>query len=104
MFLPGALQGVEASFLADEIVRKLRTAVYRVVWSSRQPLDSAGAVLCLLDGPTGCDPAYCVWFGSGFGCFMGIWPVGLRKFLWVYQLIGSAAEGCPGHGQCAFAC
>ena len=63
VFLPGASHGVEASFLADASVRKLRTAVCRVVQSSRQPLASAGAVLSLLDGPTGCDPAFCiVWF------------------------------------------
>ena len=34
MFIPGALHGIEASFLADASVRKLRTAVCRVVWSS----------------------------------------------------------------------
>ena len=34
-----------------------------MVWSRRQPLASVGAVLSLLDGPTGCDPAFCiVWF------------------------------------------
>ena len=63
MFIPGALHGVEACFLADASVRKPRTAVCRVVWSSRQPLASACAVLSLLDGPTGCDPAFrIVWF------------------------------------------
>ena len=50
LFIPGALHGVEASFLADTSARKLRTAVRRVVWSSRQPLTSAGAALSLLDG------------------------------------------------------
>ena len=38
--------------------RKLRSAVRRVVWSRRQPLASVGAVLGLLDWPTGCDPAF----------------------------------------------
>ena len=57
-FVLGALHGVEASFLADASVRKLRTAVCRVVGSCRQPLATAGAVLSLLDGPTGCDPAF----------------------------------------------
>ena len=37
--------------------------ILRVVWSRRQPLASVGAVLSLLDGPSGCDPAFCVvWF------------------------------------------
>ena len=63
VFTPGALHGVEASFLADASLGKLRTAVCRVLWSCRQPLASAGAVLSLLVGPTGCDPAFCiVWF------------------------------------------
>ena len=63
MFIPGALHGIEASFLADTGLRKMRTAVFKVVWSRSQPLANIGAVLRLQDGPQGCDPAYCVvWF------------------------------------------
>ena len=63
MFIPGALHGIEASFLADTSLRKLRTAFVRVAWSRRQSFASIGAVLNLLDGPSGCDPAFCVvWF------------------------------------------
>ena len=63
MYLPAALHGIETSLLASESLRKLRSAVRRVVWSRRQPFASVGAVLSLLDGPTGCDPAFCVvWF------------------------------------------
>ena len=51
MFLPGALHGTEASFLADAGLCKLRAAIVRVAWSRRQPLANPGAVLCLLDGP-----------------------------------------------------
>ena len=58
MFLPGALRGIEASFLAEVGLRKLRAAVVRVVWSRRQSLANPGAVLSLLDGPTRCDPAF----------------------------------------------
>ena len=54
MYLPAALHGIEASFLASESLRKLRSAVRRVVWSRRQPFACVGAVLSLLDGPTGC--------------------------------------------------
>ena len=74
MFIPGALHGVEASFLAG--------ASLRVAWSRRQPFASIGAVLSLLDFPSGCDPPFCVvWFrfrmlrrylayrpGEGFSC------------------------------------
>ena len=53
MYLLAALHGIEASLLASECLRRLRSAVRRVVWSRRQPLASVGAVLRLLDGPTG---------------------------------------------------
>ena len=63
MFIPGALHGIEASFLAESSVRKLRSAFCKVSWSRRQPLAHVGAVLSLLDGPVGCDLAFCVvWF------------------------------------------
>ena len=63
MFLPGALHGIEASFLADTGLRELRAAFVRVVWSHRQYPANSGAVLSLLDGPAGCDLAfYVVWF------------------------------------------
>ena len=67
MYLPAALHGIEASLLASESSRKLRSAIRRVVWSRRQPLACVGAVLSLLDGPTGCDPAFFAWFHLGFG-------------------------------------
>ena len=51
----------------------------------------------MLDGPSGCDPAFCVvWFRFRM----------LRRYLAhrpgevsrVYRLLESAAEGSPGHG------
>ena len=76
MYLLAALHGIEASLLASESLRKLRSAVRRVVWSRRQPLASVGAVLCLLDGPTGCDPAFCaVWFRFRLlRRYLALWP------------------------------
>ena len=63
MYLPAALHGIEASLLASDSLRKLRSSILWVVWSRRQPLAGVGAVLSLLDGPTGCDPAFCIiWF------------------------------------------
>ena len=97
MFIPGALHGIEASFLADTSLRKLRTAVSKVVWSDRQPLANTGAVLSVLDGPFGCDLAFCVvWF----------WFRMIRRYLAyrpsdvprMYRLLDSVVEGCPGHG------
>ena len=51
MYLPAALHGIEASLLASDSLRKLRS-IHRVVWSRRQPFARVGAVLSLLDEPT----------------------------------------------------
>ena len=62
MFIPGALHGIEASLSAEGSLLMLRAAIPGAVWSGRQPLASAGAVLNMLEG---CDLAYCVvwpWF------------------------------------------
>ena len=97
MYLPAALHGIEASFLASESLRKLRSAVRKVVWSSRQPFANVGAVLRLLDGPTGCDPAFCVvWYRFHLPRnYLALWPVEVGR---VYRLLDLVGEGCPGHG------
>ena len=76
MYLPAALHGIEASLLASESLRKLRSSMYWVVWSRRQPMANVGAVLGLLDGPTGCDPAFCViWFRFRLlRRYLTLWP------------------------------
>ena len=76
MFLPAALHGVEASLLASDSLLKLRSSICRVVWSRRQPLANVGAVLSMLDGPSGCDPLFCVvWFRFRlFRRFLALWP------------------------------
>ena len=53
MYLLAALHGVEAFLRASDSLRRLRSSVYKVVWSRRQPLASVGAVLSLLDGLLG---------------------------------------------------
>ena len=96
-YLPAALHGIEASLLASDSLRRLRLAVRRVVWSRRQPLASIGAVLSLLDGPTGCDPAFCVvWFRFRLlrRC-LALWPAEVGR---VYRLLDLVHEGCPGQG------
>ena len=93
MFIPGALHGIEASFLAEASVRELRTALVGVVWSRRRSLANTGAVLSLLDGPSGCDPAFCVaWFGFR----MLRWYLAYRpgEVFRIERLLGNAADGC----------
>ena len=48
MYLPAALHGIEASLLASGSLRRLCSAICKVVWSHRQPLANVGAVLSLL--------------------------------------------------------
>ena len=97
MYLPAALHGIEATLLASESLRKLRSAVRRAVWSCRQPLASVGAVLSLLEGPTGCDPAFCVvWFRFRLlRRYLALWPAEVGR---VYRLLAMVHEGCPRHG------
>ena len=97
MYLLAALHGIEASLLASESLRRLRSAVRRVVWSRRQPSASVGAVLSLLDGPTGCDPAFCVvWYRFRLlRRYLALWPAEVGR---VYRLLAMVREGCPGHG------
>ena len=97
MFILGALHGVEASFLAESSVRKLRSAFCKVAWSRRQPFAHVGTVLGLLDGPAGCDPAFCVvWFRFRLmRRYLAFRPEEVPR---VYRLLQAAAEGSPGHG------
>ena len=97
MYLSAALHGIEAPLLASDSLRKLRSSICSVVWSRRQPMANVGAVLSLLDGPTGCDFAFCVvWFRFRFfrRC-LALWPAEVGR---VYRLLEMVGEGCPGRG------
>ena len=97
MYLPAALHGIEASLPASDSLRKLRSSIHTVVWSSRQLLACVGGVFSLLDGPTGCDPAFCVvWFRFRLlRRYRALWPAEVGR---VYRLLEMVGEGCPGHG------
>ena len=72
MYLPAAQHGIDS-------IRKLRSSLFRVVWSRRRPFASVGAVLSLLDGPSlGVIPLF-AWFGKGFACFGAILLFGLLR-------------------------
>ena len=97
MYLPASLHGIEASLLASDSLRRLRSSIHRVVWSRRQPLASVGAVLSLLDGSSGCDPAFCVvWYRFRLlRWYLALWPVQVGRIHRLLELVG---EGCPVHG------
>ena len=83
MYLPAALHGIEASFLASDSLRKLRSPFLGVVWSRRRPLTGVGAVL-------------------GFRLlrrYLALWPTEVGR---VYRLLEMVGEGCPGHGPTHF--
>ena len=88
MYLPAALQGIEASLIVSD-----RSSFSRVVWSRRQPFAGVGAVL----SPTGCDPAFCVvWFRFRLlRRYLALWPTEVRR---VHHLLEMVSEGGPGHG------
>ena len=90
MYLPAALHGIEASLLASDSLRKLCSSIHRVVWSRRQPLASIGAVLSLLDGPTGCDPAFCVvWFRFRLlRRYLALWPSQVGRAYRLLEMVG----------------
>ena len=93
----GALRKRRRLVHSSEGLRRLRSAVCRVVWSRRQPLANVGAVLSLLDGPSGCDPAFCVvWFRFPLlRRYLALWPAEVGR---VYRLLDMVSDGCPGHG------
>ena len=93
MFTPGALRGIKASFLAEAGLRKLRAAIVRFVWSRRQSLASPGAVLSSLDGPVGCDLAFCCGSGSVLlRRLLAYWPCEVARVcigFWNMLLLGA---------------
>ena len=92
MYLPAALHGIEASLLASESLRKLRSSIRWVVWSRRQPMAGVGAVLSLMDEPSGCDPAFCVvWFRFRLlRRYLALWPMEVGR---IYRLLERGGRG-----------
>ena len=75
----------------------MRSAFCRVAWSGRQAIAHVGAVLSLLDGPVGCDPAFCVvWFRfRQMRRYMAFRPEEIPR---EKRLLQAAADGSSGHG------
>ena len=87
MKLPAALHGIEASLLASDRLRKLRSSIHKVVWSRRQPLASSGAVCVVL------------FRFRLLRRYLALWPSQVGR---VYRLLEMVNEGCPGHGPIIF--
>ena len=96
MHLLAALHGIEPALLASDSLRKLRSSMCRVVWSRHQPMANVGAVragwaywVC---------SCFFVLFGSGLGCFVGIFLFGLLRLVGFIASCRWFGEGCSGHG------
>ena len=83
----GRFRVVRSMYLPASL-RKLRSSIQKVVWSRRQPLANVGAVLSLLDCPTGCDFRL-------LRRHFALWPTEVGR---VYRLLEIVGDGCPGHG------
>ena len=57
-YLPAGLHAAEASNVSSSSISAFSAAIVRAVWSSKMPLANTPAVLNLLDGPVGVDPAF----------------------------------------------
>ena len=56
--LPAGLHAVEGSYVSALSLSAFRAAIVRAVWSCNMLLGNTPAILTLLDGPVGVDPAY----------------------------------------------
>ena len=96
-YLPAGLHAAEASYVSSSSISAFRAAIVRAVWSSKMPLAKAPAILNLLDGPIGVDPAFhIIW--STFRV--------VRRYLAycpdeeprIYRMIDCISRGAQGHG------
>ena len=57
-YLPGGLHGCEGAAVSVTALGSFRSAIARAVWSKKLPMTNTLALLSLLDGPWGSDPAF----------------------------------------------
>ena len=76
-YILASLHAAEASCVSASSLGAFRAAVVEAVWSSQMPLANTPAVLSLLDGPVGVDPA----LRSSFAWCVAIWHIALRRSL-----------------------
>ena len=96
-YLLAGLHAAEASYVSSSSISAFRAAIVRAVWSSKMPLANAPALLNLLDGPVGVDPAFhIIW--SRFRM--------MRRYLAycpdeeprIFRMLDLISRGAQGHG------
>ena len=96
-YLPAGLHAAEASYVSSSSISAFGAAIVRSVWSSKMPLANTPALLNLLDGPVGVDPAFHI-----------IWPRFrmMRKYLAycpeeeprIFRMLDFISRRAQGHG------
>ena len=83
-YLLAGLHAAEASYVSSSSISAFRAAIVRALWSSKMPLIDAPAVLNLLDGPVGVDPAFHI-----------IWSDEEPR---IFRMLDFISWGAQGHG------
>ena len=79
-YFPAGLHAAEASYVSASSLSAFRAAFVGAVWSKKMPIASTPAVLNLLDGPVGVDPAlHVIWVR--FRMMRRIWRIALTRNL-----------------------
>ena len=95
-YLPGKLHGCEGA-ISVSALGSFRSAVARAVWSKKLPMTNTPALLSLLDGPWGSDPAFFVIW-SRFRRLRRYLSYRLDEETRIFRLLDCASTGSPGHG------
>ena len=105
-YLPAGLHAAEASFVSSSSVSAFRAANVRAVWSSKMPLADAPAILNLLDGPVGVDPAFhIIW--SRFRMmrrYLAYCPEEEPRIFRMLDLISRESSGSRSRSSSAYLC
>ena len=96
-YLLAGLHAPKASYVSSSSISAFRAAIVRAVWSSKMPLADAPAILNLLDGPVGVDPAFhIVW--SRFRMMRRYLAYNPDEELRIFRMLDLISRGAQGHG------
>ena len=96
-YLLAGLHAAEASYVTSSSISAVRAAIVRAVWSSKMPLADTPAILNLLDGPVGIDPAFhTVW--ATFRMMRRYLDYGPDDQPRIFRMLDLISRGAQGHG------
>ena len=96
-YLPGGLHGCEGAAVSVTALSSFRSTIARAVWSKKLPMTNTPALLSLLDGPWGSDPAFfIIW--SRFRQLRRHLAYRPDEEARIFRLLDYASTGSPGHG------